>query len=63
MAIVSKKAFRDPAIQWFPKLRFGMFVHFGIYAPLERGEWAQYRDEIPLMMRPSHYELPYHQTT
>ena len=47
MAIVSKKAFRDLAIQWFPKLRFGMFVHFGVYAPLERGEWAQYRDEIP----------------
>ena len=24
MAIVSKKAFTDPALQWFPELRFGM---------------------------------------
>jgi len=47
MAIVSRKAFADPALRWFPDLRFGMFVHFGGYAQLGRGEWVQYREGIP----------------
>lgn len=35
------------ALSWFPEARFGMFVHFGVYAQLGRGEWVQYRDDIP----------------
>ena len=31
----------------FEKLGFGMFVHFGIYSALERGEWAKFRLNIP----------------
>lgn len=36
-----------PELSWFPEARFGMFVHFGIYALLGRGEWVQYRGPIP----------------
>jgi len=31
----------------FEKLGFGMFVHFGIYSQLGKGEWAQNRLAIP----------------
>ena len=37
----------DPQIRWFPEARFGMFIHFGLYALLERGEWVMYRADIP----------------
>lgn len=43
--IVPKKF--DPKLNWFPEARFGMFIHFGLYSLLERGEWVQYHDEIP----------------
>jgi len=47
MAIVSRKAISDPALSWFREARFGMFVHFGLYALLRRGEWVQYHENIP----------------
>ncbi len=34
--------------QWFREARFGMFIHFGLYALLERGEWVMYREGIPV---------------
>jgi len=30
----------------FAKLRYGMFVHYGLYSLLERGEWAMNREKI-----------------
>ncbi len=36
-----------PELRWFYEARFGMFVHFGLYALLGRGEWAQYHEHIP----------------
>ncbi|MFO7948453.1 MAG: alpha-L-fucosidase [Armatimonadota bacterium] len=36
----------DPKLQWFPEARFGMFVHFGLYALLGRGEWVMLREDI-----------------
>ncbi|MBT3379157.1 MAG: hypothetical protein HN742_13410 [Lentisphaerae bacterium] len=33
-------------IRWWTEARFGMFVHFGLYALLQRGEWVMYREEI-----------------
>ena len=47
MTIVSPDAISDPGLQWFRDARFGMFVHFGIYALLESGEWVQYHRHIP----------------
>jgi len=31
---------------WFRDARFGMFIHFGMYAVLKRGEWVMYRERI-----------------
>lgn len=47
MPIVSKKSRLDPKIRWFDKARFGMFIHFGIYSQLGRGEWVMYEEDIP----------------
>jgi alpha-L-fucosidase len=41
----------DPAntehIKWWTEARFGMFVHFGLYALLQRGEWVMYHEKVP----------------
>ena len=34
-------------LRWFYEARFGMFVHFGLYSLLGRGEWALYHEGIP----------------
>ncbi len=47
MPIVCRKAINDPKLQWFRDARFGMFIHFGLYALLGRGEWVQYKEQIP----------------
>ena len=31
----------------FEKLGFGMFVHFGLYSTMCRGEWLKFMDNIP----------------
>jgi len=33
---------------WFADARFGMFIHWGLYAVLGRGEWAMSREYIPM---------------
>ena len=33
--------------QWFYQARFGMFLHWGPYSQLRRGEWVKVRDQIP----------------
>ena len=42
---------RDPraaARAWFKGARFGLFMHFGLYSLLGRGEWVMYREKIPV---------------
>ncbi|MCS7104046.1 MAG: alpha-L-fucosidase [Thermofilaceae archaeon] len=34
-------------LKWFSEARFGMFIHWGIYALLGRGEWVMYLERIP----------------
>lgn len=34
-------------IKWFNNARFGMFIHWGLYSILGRGEWARYHEDIP----------------
>jgi alpha-L-fucosidase len=34
--------------RWFQNARFGIFIHWGIYSLLERGEWVRFRESIPL---------------
>jgi alpha-L-fucosidase len=38
--------------KWFESARYGMFVHYGLYSMLERGEWVMNRERIaPADMR------------
>ncbi len=34
-------------IAWFHQARFGMFIHYGLYSMLGRGEWVQWQERIP----------------
>jgi alpha-L-fucosidase len=42
---------RDPraaALQWFREAKFGLFLHYGLYSLLERHEWVQLKELIPV---------------
>lgn len=42
---------RDPraaALAWFREARFGLFIHYGLYSLLGKGEWVQYHERIPI---------------
>jgi alpha-L-fucosidase len=39
---------REANLKWFTNARYGMFIHYGLYALLEKGEWVQLRDTIPV---------------
>jgi alpha-L-fucosidase len=34
--------------EWFANARFGMFVHWGVYALIGKGEWIQHTGKIPV---------------
>lgn len=34
-------------LKWFHKARFGMFIHWGLYSLLGRGEWVMLNERIP----------------
>ena len=40
-------AAREERIRWFREARFGMFIHWGLYAIPARGEWVRQQEEIP----------------
>jgi alpha-L-fucosidase len=56
----------DPAarVAWWRQARFGMFIHWGLYAIPGRGEWVQWVDQIPVneyakladQFRPAHFD-------
>lgn len=35
-------------LKWFQDAKFGMFIHWGLYALLGRGEWVMHWDKIPV---------------
>ncbi len=39
---------RKAALAWFKDAKFGLFMHFGLYSLLERGEWVMYHEAIPV---------------
>ncbi len=39
---------RAERIRWWQAARFGMFIHWGLYAQLGRHEWVMNRERIPL---------------
>ncbi len=38
----------SPHLQWFLDAHFGMFIHWGAYSALERGEWVMNRERWPI---------------
>lgn len=34
--------------RWFNEVRFGLFIHWGLYSIWGRGEWVQFKERIPL---------------
>lgn len=36
------------ALSWFSKAGFGLFMHYGLYSLLGRGEWVQLHEKIPV---------------
>jgi alpha-L-fucosidase len=34
---------------WFQDARFGLFIHWGVYCLLAKGEWVMYQDRIPIV--------------
>jgi len=39
---------RETNLLWFQEAKYGMFIHYGLYSLLEKGEWVQLRDTIPV---------------
>ena len=37
----------EERMKWFHQARFGMFIHWGLYAIPGRGEWVMYQEQIP----------------
>ncbi len=37
---------RAAAIKWFREAKFGLFIHYGLYSLLGKGEWVMLRDKI-----------------
>jgi len=40
-------ATRDERMKWWREARFGMFIHYGLYALYGRGEWVMLLENIP----------------
>lgn len=39
---------RAANLEWFRQAGYGMFIHYGLYSLLGKGEWVQLRDTIPV---------------
>lgn len=35
-------------LEWFQDVRFGMFIHWGLYSIIGRGEWVMHHEHIPV---------------
>lgn len=38
---------REARLAWWREARFGLFIHWGLYAIPARGEWVQWNEQIP----------------
>ena len=41
------RAAYEARVQWFRQARFGLFIHWGLYAIPARGEWIRSEEEMP----------------
>jgi alpha-L-fucosidase len=44
----AKADVQDAHMKWWREARFGLFLHFGLYAIPGRGEWVQWNEQIPV---------------
>ena len=35
-------------MQWFRDAKFGMFIHWGLYSLLEKGEWVLFNERLDM---------------
>jgi alpha-L-fucosidase len=42
------QAGRAATLERFRRARYGLFLHYGVYSLLGRGEWVQFRETIPV---------------
>jgi alpha-L-fucosidase len=42
------KQVSERGLNWFQDARFGMFIHWGLYALIGRGEWVMHHESIPV---------------
>lgn len=47
-AVPSSASQREARLAWWRDAKFGMFIHWGIYAVPARGEWVQWAEQIPV---------------
>ncbi|HEU5457615.1 MAG TPA: alpha-L-fucosidase, partial [Terracidiphilus sp.] len=47
-APIAHDANAENRIAWWRQARFGMFLHWGVYSILGRGEWVQWNEQIPV---------------
>ena len=38
---------KEERMKWFHEARFGIYIHYGLYSILGRGEWTMYSERIP----------------
>ena len=36
---------KDARMEWWREARFGMFIHWGLYSLLARGEWVMHNEK------------------
>ncbi len=48
--------FTKPDSGWFVNDRFGMFIHWGLYAMPARHEWIRSREELSIADYQKHFE-------
>jgi alpha-L-fucosidase len=39
---------RQANLEWFKNAKWGLFIHYGLYSQLGRGEWVQFHEKIPI---------------
>jgi alpha-L-fucosidase len=45
---MSAKTVSAQGLKWFQDIRFGMFIHWGLYSLIARGEWVMHVEKIPV---------------
>lgn len=46
---MTAKQVSPEGLKWFQDARFGMFIHWGLYSILARGEWVMHNEKIPVL--------------